>query len=394
MTSVQRINVYRLSIPLRRAVSHATSNRRMSEPIVVALKLTDGTIGYGETLPRRYVTGEDVNSVMEAIRDVLAPKLKEIRFESFPVALEAIEALPWRAAGGRPIPAARAAVELALLDAVLRSCGCGMNEVVQWMGLSGFGSPGSMEHIRFSGVLAAGNIEKTMRQLRLMYWGGLRAFKLKVGFSGDLDRLAKVATYLQKPLAKGRATLRVDANGAWSLDEAKEWLAGAARFAIAAVEQPLAKEMNGDLPALREFTNMPIMYDESLVTVEDARRLIDLGVADAFNIRISKCGGLLPSLRLAALARRHGVRIQLGCMVGETSLLSAAGVRFLEVCPGVEWAEGCFGSFLLQGDITNRGLRFGFGGRTPKVGAEGLGVEIDLRLLSRYSEEGSIVIEF
>ena len=206
--------------------------------------------------------------------------------------------------------------------------------------------------------------------------------------------MAKVATYLEKPLAKGRATLRVDANGAWSLAEAKEWLAGAARFAIAAVEQPLAREMNRDLAALSEFTNVPLMHDESLITVEDARRLIDLGVADAVNIRISKCGGLLPSLRLAALARRHGARIQLGCMVGETSLLSAAGVRFLEVCPGVEWAVGCFGSFLLKGDITDRGLRFGFGGRTPKVPAEGLGVEIAPRSLARYCEQDSIVIEF
>ena len=119
------------------------------------------------------------------------------------------------------------------------------------------------------------------------------------------------------------------------------------------------------------------IHDESLITIDDAQRLIELGVADAFNIRISKCGGLIPSLRIAALGRRHNVCLQLGCMVGETSILSAAGLRFLEVCPGVTWAEGCFGSFLLSDDVVKKELRFGYAGRPPKLHDPGLGIAVD-----------------
>jgi muconate cycloisomerase len=64
-------------------------------------------------------------------------------------------------------------------------------------------------------------------------------------------------------------------------------------------------------------------------------------------------------------------------MVGETSILSAAGLRFLEMTPGVAFAEGSFGSFLLRDDITRRPLRFGYGGRLPRLSPIGLGVEVD-----------------
>ena len=378
---VHRVSVFPLAIPLRRKVLHAAAQRAVADPVIVAVELTNGIVGYGETHPRTYVTGETVEFVIAAIRDVFTPALISFHAESFPEALEAIEALPWQDAADRPIPAARTAVELAMLDAVLRTYRRNMDAVVQWMGLPGFGLPGSIGRIRYSGVLACDDAASTMRQLRWMYWGGLRDFKLKVGVPGDHELVQRVARYLRIPLATDRATLRVDANGAWSVDEAVEWLAATEHLPIAALEQPVAPGQEQNLVRAAGF--MPrdaapdIMHDESLVTMDDARRLIDLGIADAFNIRISKCGGLIPSLRLAALARRHDVLVQLGCMVGETSLLSAAGLRFLQVCPMVAWAEGCFGSFLLAGDTVARPLRFGYGGRPPKLRGEGLGVRVE-----------------
>ncbi len=390
--TVQRVRVFPLCIPLRRRVSHAGFERGETDPILVSVELADGTVGYGETLPRPYVTGETVACVMDAVAGVYGPALANFRPRSgpaglpaFPEALEAVEALPWRDAANRLVPAARAAVELALLDAVLLRFDRTVDDVAAWMGLPGFGFPGSLKKIRFSGVLAARGITPTMRQLRLMYWGGLRAFKLKVGVAADRKRLSRVAAYLARPIERGRATLRVDANGAWSVEEAVEWLTAPAQCPLVCVEQPLPRGAEEQLRDLRARTNCRVMHDESLVTIEDARRLIDLGVADGFNIRIAKCGGLLPSLRLAALARRERVDIQLGCMVGETSVLSAAALRFLQVCPSVKWAEGCFGSFLLGGDLVSKGLRFGYGGRPPRLTGGGLGVRVDERQLQRFA---------
>jgi len=362
---VRRISIFPLTIPLRRRVEHAASTRAVADPVVVAVELQNGVVGYGETLPRKYVTGETVESVVASVQSVFVPNLMSFHPATFGDALDALDSLPWQSESGVAVPAARAAVELALLDASMRTFGRGMDDVVRFLDLPGFEQPGSLPVIRFCGVVATSSVQKMPRLLRLMYWSGLRDFKLKVGFEGDVRFVRVALDYLSATIARARASLRVDANGAWSVEEAQAWIHATRDLAISAIEQPLAKENDSFLARVKDTmrevhgeTAPLIMHDESLVTIEDAERIAEMGVADAFNIRISKCGGMFPALRLAWFARRRGIAIQLGCMVGETGLLSAAGLRFLSVCPNVRWAEGCFGRLLLKSDIVSRSVRF------------------------------------
>lgn len=378
---VQRVVIYPLVIPMRWSVSHAQAQRAVSDPVVVSVELGNGMVGFGEALPRSDPARESVDSIIDAARSVFLPFMLEFHPQSFPAALEAIEALPWTDAAGRPVPAARAAVELALLDAVLRTYNRGIGEVAGWMGIPGFGQPGSIKRIRYSGVLAFADSARSLKMLRLLYWAGLRHFKLEIGTPDDRALLGRVAGYLRKPIERGNATLRVDANGTWTKDEAIDWLAETKDLSIAAVEQPLPRGTEDELAILRDLFETVLVHDESLNTLEDGQRLIELGVADGFNIGLGKCGGMLPSLRLAALARRSNVRIQLGCMIGETAVLSCAGLRFLEACPGVQWAEGCWGSFLLSRDVSTRRVRFGLGGKPPRIGDAGLGADVDVARL-------------
>ncbi|UCG16153.1 MAG: hypothetical protein JSV19_12745 [Phycisphaerales bacterium] len=392
-TVVQRITVFPMAIPLRRKVSHAASQRTVADPVAVSIELQTGVVGYGETVPRPYVTGETVQSVVAAIRSALMQRVLELRPASFAEALEAIDALPFEADDGTPFPAARAGVELALLDAYARAFGRPVNGLVGWAGLAGFGTPGSRPRVRYSGVLTQSTPASLRKTLRLLWWYGLRHFKLKVGDPGDGERLAWAYRYLRRGIERGTASLRVDVNGAWTKDEAIDRLADWRGIPLAAVEQPLAKGREGELPVLKDLIDLRLIHDESLVTMDDAVRLRESGVADGFNIRISKCGGLLPALKLAAFARRHGILVQLGCMVGETSILSASGLRFLEMTPGVTFAEGCFGSFLLSADVVAQPLRFGCGGRLPRLGTAGLGVDVDANKLTALCPDRPIVIE-
>ncbi len=389
---VHRFTIHRLAIPLRATVQHAAAERVVSDPVVIEVELTGGLRGFGETLARPYVTGETAESVVKALEHVFLPAILQFHPESFPQALEFIDALPFRDAIGTPLPAARAAVELALLDVAMRCFHRSVSDIVQWMGLPHFGPPGSLRTARYSGVLATDDMNSMMRRLRLMYWGGLRDFKLKVGKHGGSDRVRAAARYLARPLARGSATLRIDANGKWKPGEAAEWLNRMSDVRLSGVEQPLPRGAEQELVGLRDATGAKFIHDESLIGENDARKLIDLGVADCFNIRISKCGGLLYSLRLAALARKQKIRIQLGCMVGETSILSAAGLRFLEVCPEVQWVEGCFGSLLLRGDVVRKPLRFGYGGRPPTLASDGWGIEVDDALLAKWALEPAKIL--
>lgn len=392
--AIRSVTTYPLGIALRRKVSHAASERALAEPVVVEVELGSGATGYGETLPRRYVTGETVESVLESLERVFLPQLVKLKPKHFPGALEAIDALPFCNNEGSPAPAARAALELALLDAYSRHFHRPLSEAAGWLGLAGFGAPGSASTIRYSGVLASSSIASTRKTLRLLWWYGLRHFKLKVGLPDDLERIEAVLSHAGRAFRRGRATLRLDANGGWSKDQAVDRLTDLHKLPLAGLEQPLAKDADHDLPLICDLCEAPVFHDESLITLDDARRLLDLGVADGFNIRISKCGGLLPALRLADFARKNDIFIQLGCMVGETSILSAAGRRFLEIVPGVAFAEGWFGSFLMSADVTRRPLRFRYGGRGRSLPESGLGVDVDPNRLAALLADDAVHYNF
>jgi muconate cycloisomerase len=390
--AVQCLTIYPLALTMKRKVSHAASQRAVSEPIVVAVELANGVIGYGETLPRAYVTGETNETVVDVLRDEFTRQLLAFRPTGFYDALEAIEALPYIGEDGHGCPAARAAIELALLDAYLKSFGRSVSDVTGWLGLPGFGHPGSLPRARYSMVLASESIAKLRKHVRLAYLLGMRHFKLKVGFADDEERLDVVGRSLGRALERQRASLRLDANGAWTLPRAVASLKKWHNVSFSGVEQPLAKDADEDLPSLREQTGVRVFHDESLVTLDDARRLHALGVADGFNIRISKCGGLLPSLRLAGFARARDIDVQLGCMVGETSILSAVGMCFLAVVPGVRFCEGAFGGLLMAEDVVRRSVLFRIGGRPPRIPPGGWGAAVQTDLLERHCVERPIVL--
>ena len=155
---------------------------------------------------------------------------------------------------------------------------------------------------------------------------------------------------------------------------------------IAAVEQPLPRGDWRDLKALRARSPIPLMADESLVTLDDARLLLTEEAVDAFNIRVSKCGGLSRSVEIARLAAEAGVAVQVGSQVGETAILSAAGRHLAAGLPDVASVEGSYGTLLLTEDLSLESVRFGHGGRAPLLEGPGLGVQVVEERLRRHSK--------
>lgn len=378
------LRLYPLAIPLRRPFGHAAHLRQAADPVVVEVELVDGTLGYGETLARPYVTGETAESVIETIQRVMPDILLSLRPSSFPEALEIIDILPAHDPIGAVINAARSGVELALLDAYSRHFARPISEAVGWLDVPGLGSPGSLPKTRYSAVVSGTAPATIARKVRMMRWYGLRDFKLKVGYEDDVQRVETVIRALGRSLGR-TTTLRLDANGAWTLDQAIDVLRALPLERISCVEQPLDRLHDADLPALRQAVRVDIMPDESLVTLDDAERLVAMQAVDRLNIRLSKNGGFLPALKLVHFARRHGLGYQLGCMVGETSILSAAGRRFLENAPGLCFAEGSYGRFLLTDDVIDRPVQFGCGGKPKPLRGLGWGIHVMPERLARLS---------
>jgi muconate cycloisomerase len=378
MPRPKNLEIWTYRIPMRIRFEHAAAARNESEGVLARLELADGSVGWGEGIPRPYVTGETVATAVETIRTVYANRLLgDAPLETAPVETD-----------GVVHNAAWCACELAYLDAVGRSQGMRVADMLA--GRLGLKPGGALRAV--SGILSAGSVAKVRWRLRLMRLAGLCDFKLKVGRDAARDEanLAECHRQLGCGLMRDglhRRTLRVDANGAWDLEEAVRRAETLARGGVAALEQPLARGNEAALADLRRRTRVPIMLDESLLTLEQAERLVGGGQVDLFNIRVSKNGGLVQSLRLAQLAERLGVGYQLGCMVGETGILTAAGRTFLElVGDRVRFAEGSYGRFLLKDDLTRERLTFGYGGRVRAMTGPGLGVRVRLGQVERLAQ--------
>src|SRR5262249_40882005 len=115
---------------------------------------------------------------------------------------------------------------------------------------------------------------------------------------------------------------------------------------------------------------------------EDAVRQ---ATCDLFNLRLSKCGGFIPTLRLAQFARQYGIGYQLGCQVGESALLSAAGRHLAANVAGIKYLEGSYDRHLMRETLSTKDLTFGRGGWAPSLPGPGLGIPVDADAIKRVT---------
>jgi muconate cycloisomerase len=372
------VTIYPLRIPFQRAFAHAQSEREASDAVVVGVAGEDGSSGYGEALPRPYVTGEDVPGMLEALRSVMAPLVLNGRFKEGTDILDDLAELNRAWSHSRPSSpgttwnATFCAIELALLDWAFRRAGMWMSD---WL-------VPVRNHVIYTGVIEAADPRAAGAIAQQYAAAGFKRLKVKVGTGNDLERLRAVRDVMGQ-----QAVLRIDANGAWSADDAIAALKPLAAFGIEAVEQPVAAGDLEGMARVRRAIGLRVVADESLLTEDNAKRLIAAGACDSFNVRVSKCGGLLASRAIARLALANGLGVTVGAQVGETSLLSAAGRHLAASLPLLESAEGSFGTHLLTEDITPETVMFGYEGRGDVLIGPGLGVTVDQEALERRAIE-------
>jgi len=363
MLRLQSVDVMTVVIPFRMTFRHALASRSEGEVIVVRTTDAENRVGFGESVPRSYVTGETIATVRETLRQILVPPLLGISFSSFDEITATLrhflDSLP------RNQHAAFCALELSLLDLAGKVFGQSAGSVA--------GNVASPE-VRYSGVISADGVDEALDLCKQVAALGLRDVKVKVGLSAETDLEILQAA---RRILGDDCSLRIDANCAWQPGDALKYLESYAAIRLDGVEQPIAQDDIDGLAWLTERSPIPVIVDESLASFADGRLLIEKKACHVFNIRISKCGGLLGAFRLRDLARQAGIGFMLGAQVGETAILSAAGRQFATRSRDLRFCEGSFGSFLLEHDIGVRDLTFGPGGKASALEGPGLGVEID-----------------
>lgn len=368
--------IWRLKLAFRYQFKHSLATHGGSENLVVGVTTTEGVVGYGEGIPRVFVTGETMAESLEALTDRLAPRVLGTSLPSPPRLLPALETL-LPAVDREASPAACCALEIALLDAAAR---------LENLPLGSLLGPRRRPAVIYSAVLPLASADRMSRYLAMVKEKALRFVKVKVGGDDDPAMLAAIRRELGEEV-----DLRVDANGAWTAAEAVARLREMIPYRLSAVEQPVpGKDVDG-MAAVSAAVPLPVIADESLVTEADARELIAAGACRIFNLRLSKHGGFLPTLRLSRLAQAAGLGCQLGCHVGESSLLAAAGRHFALAGPDLAYAEGSFAPYLLAQDVTDHPVVFDRGGAGPPLPGPGLGVAAQERLLHDLASFRTVV---
>ena len=244
--------------------------------------------------------------------------------------------------------AAKAGLDIALHDMVARGMGLPLTELL--------GTPVEIPPTDFS----LGLDEPATVATRAARAGHYPALKIKLGGPADLETLEQVRQVYDGPI-------RVDANTGWEPEAALRLLPELQRLGVELIEQPFAARALPRLRWLQERSPLPIVADESCETEADLESLV--GVVAGVNVKLMKCGGPGPALRMMRRARSLGFKLMLGCME-ETSVGIAAAASLASLA---DWVD-LDGNLLLEDDPFG-GLELDDTCRWVIGAAPGLGVE-------------------
>ena len=362
---IQQLEVSSFPVPFRTVFRHASASRAKAENLIVASYSDCGNVGYGEGCPRQYVTGETVESGAAFIRKHAGSIIDNV---TDPQSLR-----EWADAHREVIdqnPAAYCAIEISMLDLLGKTGAVPIEELL--------GLPRLTGRFPYSAVLGDSPYLACWWQFRRYWKQNFRDFKVKV--SGDLGRdCRKMRLFRNK--TDPRLRVRLDANNLWaSADECIRHLT-ALPHQVYAIEEPLRE---GDLAGFERVgveCRAKIILDESLLRVEQLDTLED-PERWIVNLRVSKMGGIMRSLDVADRAANLGVGVIVGSQVGETSILTRAGLTVMHATrSNLVASEGAFGTHLLHHDLTSESLMFGNDGalvveQSGFGGAPGLGLEV------------------
>lgn len=387
MPRIVEFTAYQVRIPLKKEIKHASYARTSTDSLVLRCRLDDGSLGWGEGLPRPYVTGESIEQAWALLKEIDWRRAFDRNISSLADAVALAGDCPPRTTvdpeRGCFGNSVRCALELSLLDAACRSFQLPLSAVTAATPET-YAIRQTQSQVRYSAALTSMKPWKQRVLSLLIRLAGFRQVKVKVGVTGvdDVTLLSRVRRWLGP-----RMDLRLDANEAWTCETLASQLQPLLPFGVTAVEQPVPHAQVAGLARLRPQLGVPLMLDESLCSELDARRAIELGTCDLFNLRLSKCGGFLSTLKLAALAHQAGLGYQLGCQVGETGILSAAGRHFATSVSGIRYLEGSYDRYLVKERLTREDLTWGLGGLAPALSGPGLGITIDPVALQRVTHQ-------
>jgi L-Ala-D/L-Glu epimerase len=293
---IVQIDYWPIDIPLTDPFVVATGSRHIAENVCVRLTLSNGTQGYGEAAPFPEVSGESRASCLAAIGLVGRTMLGHQTDQFNNIAMRLHEEAPAQ-------PAARCALETAMIDAHCRALGLPLWAL--WGGAD-------LRERETDITIPIGTLHQTLRLAQAWYAKGFRLFKMKIGadVETDIRRLEAVHRALPQVAFIG------DGNQGFSQRECLAFAKGVKRFGgkLVLLEQPVLREDLEALAAIRRETGIPVAADESVRSLVDAKQVVERHAADYINIKTMKTG-VIEAHGIALFALASGLKLMIGGMV-------------------------------------------------------------------------------
>ena len=291
----------KLTIPFRIA-----RGVQLTSPNAIVQINYDEYTGYGEAAPDEYY-GENQQTVLACV-SAFAGNLGDDPFVIEDIIHRLDKVIRFN-------PSAKAAVDMALYDLMGKVLGVPLYKL---LGLN----PKHTPHTSFT-IGIDTPVEMAKKALIAKDYPIL---KIKVGTKHDLDIIKAIRDVTN-------AVIRVDANTGWTPKEAIKTINALAPYNIEFVEQPIVAHDLPGLKLIRDNVPIPIIADESCVTVEDIPRVAEC--VDGVNLKLMKCGGIRHALKMIHVARAHNLRVMIGCMIESSLAITAAA----HLTPLVDYAD-------------------------------------------------------
>lgn len=322
--------------------------------VFIRIETNTGLNGFGCAAPDMVITCESPDTVITCFNTKITPGIRGADPLRPAMLIERFKSVM------NENPSALAALDMALFDILGK-----YSNLPLWRLLGGY-----RDRIKTSITIGILPLSETIERSEDWIKRGFRCLKLKGGkdVDSDIERVIRVREEVGKHIE-----LRFDANQGYSMEQAVRFVNETKKANLELLEQPTPR---GQPDLLRSVTNrarIPVMADESLMTLRDAFRIARRELADMVNIKLMKVGGILESLQINSVARSAGLEAMVGCM-DEAGLGIAAGLHFALGRANIAYAD-LDGNIGLAGDPSSGAVRLKDGILYPGTGP-GLGYDL------------------
>jgi L-alanine-DL-glutamate epimerase-like enolase superfamily enzyme len=271
------------------------------EFVRVFIESDNGFVGIGEAPATKAITGEGIKEIVESIEDI----------KSTLVFLYVQDALTQLHLARHIGSSAKAAIDMALVTLISQAKGI---PLYKYLGAN------NLSKIKTDITISLNNADLMLRDSIKAFDNGFDILKLK--FAEDISHAIEVTKLISKNLQDCK--ILIDANQAWSVEDSLKFINATKGIEIELIEQPvIASDIDG-LRFVTKNSNIPILADESVFTLEDAKKVIESKSADMINIKLMKCAGITKGVEILEYARAKGIKCMLGSMLEGPYSINAA----------------------------------------------------------------------